>query len=241
MKIFNQLTVFTSGKGFIAACIGFAGLLGSATAGILVTENYSEGAGFTPGYVQSTYGGMSGTYTGSPVSGDDATLYEIFTPGSDYDLVSLEFRYEIDALGTSPTLNFNVYEIPALPASPADNMVLGSALLGAGLDYTPLALTNGSDVNNMAVAFTEGDILSLTSGTSYAIAITASDMEWNMARRGGGNEAGGYGYKNLVPLHSSGRALMVSFYDSAVIPEPSSLILVVAGIVGMGLFRKRRR
>ncbi len=235
----SRKSLFTTRRLFFTVCVLITGIFSSASAGLIVSENYSTDAGFTSGFVQSTYSAMSGTYAGTPINGTGATLYEMFTPTSDYDLVSLEFRYEVSALGTTPNLNFNLYTIPSPPVATADNLVLGSALLGSGIDFTPTALASG--ITNMAVTFTDADVISLTNGNSYAIAITASDVTWEMRRRGGGNEAGGYGYKDLAPLNSGGRAYLISFYDTAVIPEPSSLFLLIGGFAVLGFFSKRRR
>jgi hypothetical protein len=228
----------------IPLILGFLAITLNTQAALLVTENYSSDTGWTAGFVQSTYSAMSGTYGGTGVGGSDATLYEAFTPTSNYDLVSVEFRYNITALGTTaPTLNFNLYEV-ATVTDPADPLVLiGAGLLnsGAGIDYTPAQLA-ASNQTHMAITFTDSDVYSLTSGTSYALAITASDVTFGMARRSGGGDIGGYGYKDLSPLNSSGRDLMLSTYDTALvaIPEPSTVALLLGGLGSLFLLRRRR-
>lgn len=185
--------------------------------------------------------------SGSGVGANGNVLAQTFVAPSDFDLKAVAFSYWTAGADVG-SLTFSLYEIPdalaaTIPTSGSPDLLGG----GAGLDYTPYIVTSGSgaDEDLMVVNFFGADVVSLTSGTHYALQVAGTGgVSFTWGREGSGGSIGGRGYVNGSPIAGLTRDFKMALYDSNVwrgaVPEPSSFLLTLTGLALISRVRTRR-
>ncbi|MEM0967492.1 MAG: hypothetical protein AAGJ81_15195 [Verrucomicrobiota bacterium] len=217
--------------------------------GFQVKELYSVNETWTPGFVQSTAPNMPAGFNGGFAnSGNQTSLVQTFTPETDYNFVSVEFRYTLSEVPAIDTfLIFNLYPLTSGPDAPNIEVQGGDGLLNdsGGFSYTPTETTFFTD-SNMVFAL-EGEGVPLEAGTTYAFEVFVDLNEFDMQTGPSTSGIGGQFYRNYEEIE--GVDLLLAIYDTNIladgnpagpdIPEPASIALWLS--IGALFFTVRRR
>ncbi|MEM1058070.1 MAG: PEP-CTERM sorting domain-containing protein [Verrucomicrobiota bacterium] len=242
---------FRLNRALPAAATAVLALTGATAWGAFqVQENYSVNQTWTPGFVQSSAPNMPPQFIQGSEIGTEQSLVQTFTPETDYNFVSVEFRYEILAppsFGNS-FLIFNLYALSEGPTAPTiDVGPGGSGLLnsGGGFSYNPTSSTLNT-LTNMVFAL-EGGGIPLQAGVTYAFEVFADEVDFAMLNIDSTPGIGGQAYRNYEAI--DGIDLLLAIYDTnilenndpdppgPIIPEPASGALLL-GALGLLAFRR---
>ncbi|HMP76984.1 MAG TPA: PEP-CTERM sorting domain-containing protein [Kiritimatiellia bacterium] len=167
----------------------------------------------------------------------NGTLSQTFTATSDLTLSTVEFAYRTSAAGS---YTLSIYEV----AGPTNTTIsrIGGPLVNAvafdiAADSTDYAVPGSASYSAIALSLTGVDQIVLEAGKYYEIELArTSGSGLELMRSGANSYAGGTAYANGALVSPGVDRDWTFALSSAVVPEPSSVLLLGLG----GLFVARR-